>query len=780
MNNTTTINYSMNNIFLNIAFLVLSPLFLLGHTSLELSNKASNTEINCLSFVFVPSNYNGSAISCSDASDGSLTINAFGGSAPYTYQWNDGFTGFEKNNLSPGYYSVTVSDANGCSLSSAISLQAPSPLVANAFVVSNYNGSSVSCINATDGIATVSANGGVFPFEYEWDNGNKFANADDLDCGVHTVTVTDANGCSTIASTNLICPPSLNINVNATSDYDGFNVSCPTSDDGIAIANPQSGIAPFQYEWSSGETTNQANNLIAGINGVTVTDALGCSITSFIDLSAPNEMQTFTSVLSDYDGAAVSCVSATDGEVAVSVFGGSTPYTYAWDNGETGQTATQLSAGSHTVTITNASGCYVVESFELDAYEIFIEPIIPATYNGASISCNGASDGNIQMNVVAGASSPPAVNYEWNTGTTSSLLENIGIGTYTLTVTSNFGCSASAEATITEPIQINALATISSDHNGYHVSINGYNDGSASIVAVGGIQPYNFTWENGLTGNENNSLVGGLQNVSVTDANGCLEVIQINLNQPNILQVATDVEIDYNGSDISCIGEDDGSAIALPSGGVAPYTYLWSDNSDEEIITDLAAGTHQVTVTDANGATAISEITIEAPEPLATIITGTASSNPPDGTATIEVSGGTPPYRYRWNDPFQRESKEVNLLEAGWYRVTVTDANDCEIMDQIEIEQSNEINCITENITITPNGDGKNDLLNLACIHNLQNEIEIFDRWGNVIFTARDYDGSWNMRKDGQEIPTGGYYYILSVVLPDGKKTMKGSLTILR
>ena len=773
--NTTNCN-SMNKIFPYIAFLFLFPSFLLG----KINSINPVSESNCLSFVFIPSNYNGSVISCADASDGSLSINAFGGVAPYTYLWNDGFTGFEKNNLPPGNYSVTVSDANGCSLSSSINLQSPSPITASASVVSNYNGSAVSCINATDGIAIVSASGGILPFEYDWDNGNKFANADDLDCGVHTVTVTDANGCTAVASVNLICPPALNININITSDYNGFQVSCPETNDGAAIANPLSGIAPFQFEWSSGENTNQANNLIAGSNGLTVTDALGCSIVSFVDLSAPNEMQTFTSVLSNYDGRAVSCTDTNDGEVAVNVFGGNSPYTYAWDNGESDQTATQLSAGNHEVTITDASGCAVIQSFELDVYEIFIEPIIPANYNGASISCNGLSDGSIQMNVEAGASSPPMVNYQWNTGATSSLLENISEGTYTLTVTSDFGCSATAEATITEPNPLNALATIQSDHNGYNVSINGDNDGSASIIAAGGIPPYNFTWENGLTGNENNTLNGGIQNVSVTDANNCLTIVEIDLTQPSALTVATDIEIDYHGSDISCPDEEDGSAIAIPSGGVAPYTYLWSNNTNEDIVTDLAAGTHEVTITDTNGATAVSEIRLEAPNPISTIITGTPSSNPPSGTAKIETLGGTPPYRYKWNDPFQREGQQIDQLAPGWYRVTVTDANGCEEMDQIEIELSNEITCVKEHITVTPNGDGKNDLLNLACIHAFQNEIEIFDRWGNVIFTAIDYDGTWNMRKDGQNIPTGGYYYILSVVLPDGKKTMKGSLTIIR
>ena len=455
----------MNKIILYIFLLVLTPFFLFGNDKSLISKEFPTPSVNCLNFVFIPSNYNGSAISCTDASDGSLTINAFGGTAPYSYLWNDGDTGFEKNNLPPGNYSVTVTDVNGCSLSSSINLQAPAPLNTSAFVVSNYNGSSVSCINATDGIATVSVTGGVFPYEYDWDNGNKFANADDLSCGVHTVTVTDANGCSAIASTNLICPPALNVSVNATSNHNGFNVSCPEALDGGAIANSQSGIAPFEFEWSNGETTAQANNLSAGINTVTVTDALGCSIVSLVELTAPNEMQTIPSVLSDFEGFAVSCSEATDGKVIVNVFGGIGPLTYIWDNGETTQIASQLSAGDHEVTITDASGCSVIETIELTAYEITIEPIIPTSFNGVSISCHGFSDGNIQMNVTAGASSPPAVEYEWNTGDTEGSLENISAGTYTITVTSPFGCSASAEATIDDPSPVNALATIESDYN---------------------------------------------------------------------------------------------------------------------------------------------------------------------------------------------------------------------------------------------------------------------------------------------------------------------------
>ena len=738
------------------------------HSSLEFSN-------NCLSFVFIPSDYNGQVISCPSASDGSLSINAFGGVAPYNYQWEDGTFGIQRNNLGAGSYSVTVTDFNGCSLSSSITFQAPAPLN----IIKNII-NPVTCINTPDGGLGAGATGGTPPYSFQWANGDQGSTSENLTCGVYPLTVTDANGCSKSAIFGLQCPPVIEVNITATSDFNGFNVSCPESTDGIAEASVQNGNDPYSYEWSSGATDISANNLTTGINSLIVTDNNGCSVTAFIELTAPAAMELTPTVLSNYEGSAVSCIDATDGDVSIAVNNGNTPYSFLWENGETQAQAIALAAGENNVTVTDATGCIVEEVIDLSFYEISITNEIVSNYNGAAISCPDANDGAIQANVIAGPSSPPNVTYVWNNGNVDALLENVSAGTYTLTVTSPFGCSATAESMIEAPAPIQGLTIATSDYNGFNISINGSDDGIATVNPSGGTAPYSVLWGNGETDFENESLSAGMQNVSITDANGCSTQAFIELNQPTVLEGYTDVLSDYNGQDITCIGNEDGKAIAFGSGAVPPYTYAWSNNIFTDSTSQLKAGMHQVIITDANGATFSTEVTLYEPDPIELELQSTPSSNPGDGTVSVITTGGTFPFSFTWNDPQARSGEELNLLESGWYRVTATDANGCQEEAQVEVKKSLEILCVKKNIVITPNGDGRNDFLSLNCIHPFNNDVEIYDRWGNLVFQAVDYDGSWTGLKKNKQVPDGGYFYIIRVALPTGKRTFKGSLTIIR
>lgn len=743
------------------------------NADLDFNPPTSST--NCLSFVFIPSDYNGQAITCPGASDGTLSINAFGGTEPYNYQWEDGTFGINRNNLSAGTYSVTVTDFTGCTLSSSITLADPVGLSITQNIVNP-----VSCISTPDGILNAGVTGGAAPYSFQWGNGNTAATAEDLTCGIYPLTVTDANGCTKTAIFGLQCPPVMEVNITATSDYNGFNVTCPESTNGIAEASVQNGNPPYSYAWSSGATDMTANNLTAGINTLIVTDDNGCSVTAFVEMTAPDAMQLTTTTLSNYEGFAVSCINAADGSASVSVNNGNMPYSFLWESGETSAQAITLTAGENMVSVTDATGCVVSTAVDLSVYEISISDQIISDYNGVAISCHDASDGIIQANVIAGASSPPNVTYAWSTGADQALLENVSGGTYTLTVTSAFGCTATAESTIEAPAPVQGLTTATSDYNGFNISINGLDDGIATVSPEGGVAPYTVLWDNGETSFENESLAAGTQNVLVTDANGCNTELSVELNQPTVLDGYADVLSDYNGYDITCIGNKDGKAIAFGSGAVPPYTYQWSNNITSDSTVQLEAGTHQVTITDANGATFSTEVTLFDPDPIELELQSTPSSNPGDGTVSVVARGGAAPYHFDWNDPLARTGEELDLLSSGWYRVTATDANGCQEEAQIEVEQSLEILCIKRNMVITPNGDGRNDFLTLSCIHPFSNEVEIYDRWGNLAFKAIDYDGSWNGFKREKEVPDGGYYYIIRVALPTGKRTFKGSLTIIR
>jgi gliding motility-associated-like protein len=736
------------------------------------SPEFSNT---CLSFVFIPSDYNGQVISCPEALDGSLALNVFGGNEPYNYQWEDGTFGFQRNNLGAGTYSVTITDFNGCSLSSSITLQDPSPLN----IIQNII-NPVSCANTSDGALGAGITGGAPPYNVEWGNGNNSLISENLTCGLYPLTVTDANGCSNTAIFGLQCPSVMEVNLTTTSNLNGYNVSCPESEDGAAIATIQNGNLPYSFEWSSGATDISASNLVAGMNSLVVTDHSGCSVTAFVELTAPVSMELIPTVLSDYEGSAVSCIDATDGIASIAVNHGNIPYFFSWQNGETGAQAIALNAGENIVTVTDATGCIIETIVDLSTYEISISDEIVSNYNGAAISCHNASDGAIQANVVAGATSPPNVTYIWNTGNENALLENISAGTYTITVTNIFGCTATAESTIEAPTPVQGLAMATSDYNGFNISINGSSNGIAEVIPNGGTAPYAVLWGNGETDFENEYLPAGMQNASITDLNGCTGQVSIELNQPTVLQGYADVLSDYNGQDITCIGNKDGKAIALGSGAVPPYTYAWSNNIFLDSTDQLDVGTHQVTVTDANGATFSTEVTLYEPDPIELELQSTAATNPGDGTVAVAARGGTTPFNFVWNDPRARSGETIDLLEAGWYRVTATDANNCQEEAVIEVAKSLEILCIKKNIVITPNGDGRNDFLTLDCIHLFNNNLEIYDRWGNLVFQAVDYNGSWNGLKKNKQVPDGGYYYLIRIVLPTGKRTFKGSLTIIR
>lgn len=758
-----------------LIFLFIQTIISFGFNTDLSTNRSIENVNNCISFVFITSDYNGQAISCPEALDGSLSINAFGGTEPYNYQWEDGTFGFQRNNLSAGTYSVTVTDFSGCSLSSSISLQDPSPLIITQYIVNP-----VSCANSSDGVLAAAVTGGAPPYNFEWGNGDDGLTSENLTCGVYPVTVTDANGCSKSAIFGLQCPSVMEVNITATSNFNGFNLTCPESEDGAAMATIQNGNSPFSYEWSSGSTDISAENLTAGINSLIVTDNNGCSVTAFVELTAPVPMELTPNVLSDYEGFAVSCIDATDGIALVNVNNGNIPYSFLWENGETGNQATALNAGENTVTVTDATGCIVKTSIDLNVYEISIADEIVSDYNGEPISCHDSSDGAIQANVIAGASSPPNVSYVWNTGEEDALLENVSAGTYSLTVTNAFGCTATVETTIQAPIPIQGLTIATSDYNGFNISINGLDDGIAEVAPSGGVPPYIALWENGETDFENESLTAGIQNVYITDANGCITQSSIELNQPTVLEGYADVLSDYNGQDVTCIGNEDGKAIAFGSGAVPPYTYSWSNNIISDSTEQLPPGTHQVTVTDANGATFSTEVTLYEPDPIELELQSTAATNPGDGTVSVVARGGTAPFDFVWNDPQARSGESLDLLESGWYRVTATDANGCQEEAIIEVEKSLDILCIKKNIVITPNGDGRNDFLSLNCIHPFNNDVEIYDRWGNLVFKALDYDGSWTGLKKNKQVPDGGYYYIIRVALPTGKRTFKGSLTIIR
>ena len=587
-----------------------------------------------------------SNVSCNGLSDGGASAAATGGTMPYSYAWSNSATNASITGVVAGTYTVTITDANGCTSTSVVSITQPAALVAATVVDSN-----ISCNGLADGGASASATGGTMPYTYAWSNGANVASISSLAAGTYSVTVTDANGCTSTSSSTVTEPAALV----ATSVVDS-NVSCNGLSDGGASASASGGTMPYSYAWSNGATTASITGLAAGTYSVTITDANGCMDITLSTVTEPVLLVASTVVDSN-----VTCHSGTNGGVTASATGGTGAYSYAWSNGATTASITGVAAGNYTVTVTDANGCTSSASTPVTQPTA----LIAVTVVDSNITCNGLSNGGASASASGGTG---AYSYAWNNAAITASITGVAAGTYSVTVTDANGCTDSTSVIITEPAALVASAVV--DNN---VSCNGLADGSATASATGGTGAYSYTWSTGATTATVTGLAAGTYSVTVVDANGCSANTSVTISEPAALVVSTTVV-----SNVSCNGLCDGEISANVTGGTSPASFIWSTGSTGNPITNLCAGTYTVTVTDANGCTATSTSIVTEPPVLvaSTSLDANVSCNGlADGAATATATGGTPSHTFLWNTGAATAS--VTGLTAGTYTVTVTDANSC-------------------------------------------------------------------------------------------------------
>ena len=264
----------------------------------------------------IQSNYNGYHISCAGGANGQVAALATGGTGPYTYNWSNGSNSTAQNNLAAGTYIINVSDANGCSAADTLTLIEPPVLSSIASVSSNYNGFNISCQGAQDGIANANTQGGVTPYSINWSNGASGATVSNLGAGVYSVTIQDANGCSTNASVNLTEPAG--VTVTATSSP----ASCYGSTDGSASIAVAGGTGSYNIQWSNGATGLNLAGISSNWYSFTITTSPNCFLTDSIWVDQP------TPLVIQVDTIPPTCISAFDGEINVVAFGGTPGYQY--------------------------------------------------------------------------------------------------------------------------------------------------------------------------------------------------------------------------------------------------------------------------------------------------------------------------------------------------------------------------------------------------------------------------------------------------------------------
>ncbi|MDI1356533.1 MAG: T9SS type A sorting domain-containing protein [bacterium] len=597
---------------------------------------------------------------CNGASTGSGTITSSGGTSPYTYLWSTAATTSVISGLNAGVRTATVTDANGCTDSKSITITQPTTLN-TATAVSN-----VLC-NGGSGSATITPSGGTAPYSYLWTSGATTSVATVLLAGAYSATVTDANGCTSIKATTITQPVTLTTNTL------GVNITC-NGGTGSATISPAGGTTPYTYLWSSGATTSFVTGALAGVYTATVTDANGCVSSKGTNITQPTALTTNTAVIN------VSCNGGT-GSATITVSGGTSPYSYLWSSGPTASVISGVVAGVYTATVTDANSCASVKAVTISQ---------PATALATStavsnVVCNGGT-GSATI-TASGGTSP--YTYLWSNGATSSVATVLLAGAYSATVTDFNGCTSNKAATLTQPTALSTSTAFTS------VLCNG-GTGSATITAAGGTGAYSYLWSNGATTSIVSGLLNGAYTATVTDANGCTSSKGVSISQPAALLTSTNV------TNVLCNGGT-GSATITASGGITPYTYLWSTTAVTSTVSGLVAGAYTATVTDANGCTSSKAATLSQP---AALVTSTAVSNAlcnaGTGSATITASGGTSPYTYLWTSG--STSSVASVLLAGAYSATVTDANGCSSSKSANISQPAALNTSTAVTNVLCNG----------------------------------------------------------------------------
>ncbi len=592
-------------------------------------------------------------VSCNGGSNGSAFDTVKGGTPPYTFAWapNGGYSQ-GATNLSSGSYTINATDANGCTITSSVTITEPKA------ITTSGSSSGASCNGGINGSASVTVNGGTNPYTYAWaPYGGNNSTANGLSAGTYSITITDAHNCKTI-STIAVTQPTLLTAANVFA-----NVSCNGGTNGTAKVIASGGVTPYSYAWLPNvSTTDSATNLPIGTYAVIVTDAHNCSTTQTITLTQPSLVTALQGSVNN-----VSCNGGSNGSTSVSALGGTPPYSYKWaPQGGNGNTATNLSAGTYTVAVTDAHGCPATIVTTISQPPALVANVTAFT----NVNCNGGNNGSANINAVGGT---PPYTYNWSPKvSTTNSGSNLKAGTYTVNVTDANGCNTNTIVTIKQPAALSVAIKSTSG-----ISCYGGSNGSINLNVSGGTPSYTYSWNPSVsTSASAGNLTAGNYAITITDANGCANKINTAISQPNPITNSLTTKSP------TCNGLQNGSASLSVTGGVPNYNYVWGTNLPQysNTINNIGAGTYTVLITDANGCTKKDTVKITQPFTLLASIVNTINPKcygDSNGSTSAYVSGGTTPYSYSWSTSPKQTSYSASNLTAGIYTVNITDANNC-------------------------------------------------------------------------------------------------------
>lgn len=603
-------------------------------------------------------------LSCFQAGDGYLQVSGQGGTPPYRYNWSNGSSIPVLFDVAAGNYSLTITDFNGCKVSQTFSITQPAPLLAQMQQLV-----APLCAGVTDGLIEMTATGGTAPYRYSWSDGNLTQNRSNLPAGIYEVTVSDDHGCNS---------PAFAIDLQPREILDpGITIVAPACVGpltGSISLNPN-GVGPYNVEWSGGSTALQLNNIATGSYGLGLSDSRGCRLDSIITVTAP---QVFALNLSIEQP---SCYGVTDGIVQVMLTKtGAPPFRFLWSDGATTQDRFTLGAGSYQLTISDANDCHFItdplimtepEAFRIEGFDL------------GHVSCAGESNGYIEVDLVGGTK-PYDINWVGQ-GVELPGIYEIKSGSYRLQAFDAQSCPIDTTFVINQPTALSLKVDITRGD-----PCDARKADSLKASATGGTPPYLFSWSNGATGAVLANAEPDDYNVTVTDANGCEDIIRSIKVRPREFAMRLDT---FYVTDISCFGAADASMTAKVSGGSGRYTYLFRparlyENTMADSITVTGLNLHNqygVTITDVNTGCKIASplLTVQEPSPLSIQLESITDVNcfgGTNGALKVKVVGGTTPYQYHWTNQqgeLISENEDLQDIGSGPYRLLLTDDHGC-------------------------------------------------------------------------------------------------------
>ena len=646
--------------------------------------------------------------SCSSPT-GTIELNVTPLDTLYNYLWSSGQTTDSLFNLTGGNYLVTVTLGATCIALDTFAL------INNALPPNLAASSTAASCSLNNGAADLNVTGGNTPFTYIWSNSATTEDLANLPPGTYTVTVSGTNSCTAVNTVNVL-NNGIALNINGATLG---NTSCLSANGFIDIGVNPAGT--YSYIWSTSATTEDLNNLTPG--SYTVTVSLGSCLSSstyvVVDDALPPNLAA--------SGTAANC-SLNNGAADLNVNGGAGPFSYLWSNAALTEDLNGVAPGTYTVTVTGSNGCTA-------------ESTVNVLNNNIVLNVNAVPAGNTSCTTPDGAldiAVTPAgtYTYTWTNAAITEDLNNLSAGNYTVTVTlgscQSTGTFAVPDNTVTPIIDASITA-----------SICGANNGGIDLTISGPAGPYTYAWSNAATDEDIANLLAGNFAVTVTAANGCTQVTNINVqNNASTFSLAggpaplTDCAANNGAIDLNI----------TPSTGT--YTYAWSNSATTQDLNSLAPGTYTVSVTESGSCTASASFFVidQRTNPITSQSIVPELCGLSDGSIDLNISGGTSPYGYNWN--VGQVVEDLLNFPAGTYTVTVTDANNC---------------TATASATIPGNsisfGLGGSTIASTSCIQS-NGSVELM-----VVPASPGYTYTWDSgqtTEDLSNLPAGTYIVTVS------------------